>query len=1170
MYNIFTKLIGKGRLCFQPKQLLAMKITFLLLIAGFIQVSAATYAQNVSLNVKNASLADVFTVLHNESGYNFLYDADVLAKTNKVTVSLKKVPLIDALNICFKNQPVTYVVTDKNVVIRKGPEQVINPLTEDAVQTITGTVVDEKGQPMPGVTIKVKGTTTVTSSNADGRFSVKVPDNNAILVFSFIGYATKEAPVTGQPMTIKMVPQVNALTDLVVIGYHEVKQRTTTAAVTVISGKDIEDLPTPSFTQALQGKVTGVNIQNYSGQPGVRNTFTVRGNSALSTNLSEANALSTPLFIIDGVPTNITDLGNYDNTQTDVLAGININDIESIQIEKDAAATAIWGSRGANGVVVIKTKRGRPGKPQVNLDIYGGFSDQPRLMETATGAFERDQKIDFITTQGGVKSISSLPQMLTDSLNPAFNNASNWQSYFYRKASIYNVDLSISGATQETPTHANEINYRLSLNDYNEQGVLYGTGLKRYTFRTNVNYSITPKLGAEVNISLSRVDRQPGLGNDPHTINPLSGFNQPSSLYYVNSTDIARYKGQYNGLRNQDRNDLVTGFLGLHYQILPGLSYKVESSISGNLDDNSFSSPSVLSAQGIATSYENNSNYVSTNIINALSYSTKSEANNHVAAVLIQNFQRDVVNSMNVYGDNVPDDNIKVVQGVPQSSLFASTDQQASSLLSYALQAHYDYKNKYLLDATMRADASSRFGANHKWGYFPSVSAGYILSDDDYLKSVNWISLLKVRASYGVNGDQPSTFYAPYNTYNLTQGYYNGVAMGTPNFNSGNGVTDKNLTWEPTKQLDLGLDAYLFNNRIDITVDYYNKIQSSKYYTFPLAFYTGYTQQTSNSGLSVGNSGFEVNINTHNLPPTSKFQWTTNFNFSFNANKILSLPNGNRTIYATYVDENSGLGINYIFQVGKPLYILNQMIYQGVYNSTAQIPVNPYTGQVLTYFKTYYPVKPGYPIWKDANGDYDVWSDEDKGNAQGDLLPTADPNPKITGGFTNNFTYKSWSLSIGTSFTLKRDIINSLESNQFNNWASGMYNFTNSGIPDLSKLGFWNPALAAANPNGYSAKFPALNPTGAYFYQFFPFSTMFNENGAYLKINYISLGYKLPKKYLEALKITGCRFYATLDNVYTFQKANVPDAEQVNPFGIYDGATYPIPRKLTVGVNVQF
>ncbi|NHA05126.1 SusC/RagA family TonB-linked outer membrane protein [Mucilaginibacter sp. HC2] len=1029
---------------------------------------------------------------------------------------------------------------------------------------ITGTVKGaDDGRPIPGVSVTVKGEKRGLITDSEGKFKISVTPNT-VLRFSFIGFDAKEVDVKEKTViNVSLQPSKNELNNVVVVGYHEIKQRTTTAAITVISGKDIENLPAPSFDIALQGKVTGVNIQNFSGQPGVRNTFTVRGNSALSSNLSEANALSTPLFIIDGVPTSLTDLGNYDNTQTDVLAGININDIESIQIAKDAAATAIWGSRGANGVVTIKTKRATKGKPQINLNVYGGFSDQPKLVETATGSYERNQKLNFLTQQGGVKAIGSLPQMLTDSLNPAFNNATNWQGLFYRKGYIHNVDLSIAGATDA-------INYRFSLNNYDENGVLYGTGFKRYSFRSNIDYQINEKLSTEVNISFSRVDRQPGLGNDPHEVNPLSGFQQPSSLYYTNDTDIARYRGQYDQLRNLDRNDLLTGFIGLHYKILPGLLYKIEGSGSTNMSENQFSSPTTLSAQGIATSYDYSSNYVSANINNVLSYGRKIGTNHNINILVLQNFQRDVVNSKNIYGDNVPNDNIKVVQGVPQASLTASTDYQASSLLSYATQVHYDYKEKYLFDATMRADASSRFGSNHKWGYFPSVSAGYILSDENYLKPVRWISLLKLRASYGVNGDQPSSFYAPYNGYNLTQGYYNGVAMGTPNFNTGNGVTDKNLTWEPTKQFDIGFDGAFFNNRINLTVDYYNKIQSNKYYTFPLAFYTGYTQQTSNSGLSVGNSGIEVNIDTHNLPPSSKFQWTTNFNFSYNKNQIRSLPNGNRTIYATYNDNNSGLGINYIFQVGKPLYMLNQMIYQGVYNSQSQVPVNPFTGQALTYFKGNYPVKPGYPIWFDSNGDYDVWSDEDKGNAQGDLLPTANPNPAITGGFNNNFSYKNFSLGIGMTFTLKRDIINSLLSNQYNNWASGINNFTSSGIPDLSKIGFWDPVLAAKDPAGYKAKYPALNPGGAYFYQFFPFSTMFNENGAYLKITNISLGYKLSKKYLDALGLTGCRFYAVLQNVYTFQKAKVPDAEQVNPFGIYDGATYPIPKKVTLGVNVQF
>lgn len=1035
-------------------------------------------------------------------------------------------------------------------------------LARAQVITVTGTVKSaDDGSPLPGVTVLVSGTKTGASTDKNGMFTLSAP-STSVLKFNFIGFSPKEIDLNGRSvLTVIMKTSQNSLNELVVVGYHTVTEKLTTAAISVISGKDIENLPAPSFDFAIQGKVSGVNVQNFSGQPGVRNTFVVRGNSALSSNLSEANALSSPLYIIDGVPTSLSDLGNFDNTQTDVLAGININDIESIQIAKDAAATAIWGSRGANGVITIITKKAKKGKPQVNLNIYTGFSAQPRLQQTATGSYERSQKLNFLTQQGGQGTVASLPLMLTDSLNPSFNNATNWQGLFYRKAYLHNVDLSIAGATDA-------LNYRFSLNDFDEDGVLYGTGFKRYSFRTNIEYQITKKLKTEVNISYSRLDRLPGLGNNPHAINPLSGFNQPSSFYRVDAADIAAYRGESNQLRNVDRNDLLTGFIGLHYEILPGFMYKLEGSGSTNLDDNQYSSPSTQSAQGIATSYDNSSNYVSTNMNNVLSYSKKFGKDHNFNALLLQNFQRDVVTSTNIYGDNIPNDYIKVVQGTPQSSLSASTDYQASSLLSYATQIHYDYKEKFLFDATVRADASSRFGSNHKWGYFPSVSLGYILTEEKFLKDLDWLNFLKLRGSYGVNGDQPSTFYAPYNSYNLTQGYYNGTAMGTPNYN--NGVTNKNLTWEPTKQVDIGLDAYLLNHRIDVTIDYYNKVQSNKYYTFPLAFYTGYTQQTSNSGLSVGNSGVELNISTHNLSPSSTFKWTSNFNISYNRNKILSLPNGNRTIYATYGDPNSGSGINYIFQVGKPLYILNQMVYQGVYNTQGQVPVNPYTGTLLTYFKGNYPVKAGYPRWKDVNGDYDVWTDEDKGNAQGDLLPTADPNPAYTGGFNNNISYKSWSMAVGTTFTLKRAIINSLQSNQFSNWTNGVYSFANSGIPDLSKLGFWDPAQAAKNPSGYSAKFPALNPSGANFYQFSPFSTMFNENGAYFKITSISLGYKVPQKLLDGLKITSCRFYATLENVLTVQRAKVPDAEQVNAFGIYDGATYPIPKQYTLGVSIQF
>src|ERR1700744_50203 len=265
---------------------------------------------------------------------------------------------------------------------------------------VTGVVKgSDDGKTIPGVSVIIKGNKQGVATDADGKFHISAP-SDAVLKFSFVGYVTKEVKVDGRThIDVTLAASQSELNDVVIVGYHSVKQKTTTAAITVISGKDIEDLPTPSFDQALQGKVPGINIQNYSGQPGVRNTFVVRGKTSISTGFNEANALSTPLFIIDGVPTNLSDMSQFDNTQTDVLAGININDIESIQVQKDAAATAVWGSRGANGVVVITTKKAKKGKPQIELNVYGGFSPRPKLAQTATGSEERNEKIDFLTEQ---------------------------------------------------------------------------------------------------------------------------------------------------------------------------------------------------------------------------------------------------------------------------------------------------------------------------------------------------------------------------------------------------------------------------------------------------------------------------------------------------------------------------------------------------------------------------------------------------------------------------------------------------------------------------------------------------------------------------------------------------------------------------------------------------
>jgi len=1031
---------------------------------------------------------------------------------------------------------------------------------------VTGVIKgSDDGGTLPGVSVSVKGTTKGVISDANGKFSLSVPAN-AVLRFSFIGYLTKEVVVDGKSViNVTLEVSKNDLSDVVVVGYQQVQKKTTTAAITVISGKEIQDLPTPSFDQALQGKVPGLNIQNYSGQPGVRNTFVVRGNTNISSGFNEANALSTPLFVIDGVPTNLSDQAQFDNTQTDVLAGISINDIESIEVQKDAAATAVWGSRGANGVVVIRTKKAKKGKPQIQVNIYGGFTPRPKLAQTASGSEERNEKINFIAQQTNVQPGLGIPQMLTDSLNPSFNNATDWQGLLYRKAYLHNVDLSVAGATDD-------INYRVSMNNYKQDGVLYGTGLNRYTVRSNLSYTPVKKLTVEFNFSLSRVDRQPGLSNSVHGVSPLAGYGLPSSLYYLNANDIAGYKGQFNGLRNLDRNDAVTAYMGLTYRILPGLTFSSNGSISKQSNENQFAAPSTLTASQAAVASDSLSNYTQVNANNILAYN-KTFGNHNVSFTAFQSFERDVSNTLYEYGNYIPNDNIKVVQGVSAGNLTASTNYSGSSLLSFGGQAHYDYKQKYILEAVLRGDASSRFGPGSKWGYFPSVSAAYNIGDEDFIKSLRWIDQFKIRGSWGISGTQSDNYYAPYNPYvvgtttggGTILGYYNGVPVGLPNFSSGSAFTVRDLSWQPTSQVDVGFDASFLDNRIQLTVDYYNKISSKQYYTFPLPFYTGYTQQTSNSDVTIGNKGVEVNLNTRNLAPSSKVQWNTNFNISYNNNKILKLPDGNKSIFYTDPQTNQ----YYVLTVGKPAYVYNQIVYQGVYNTQSQVPINPLTGALLTYFKQNYPVKPGYPIWKDANGDYDVWPDEDNGNPKGDLAPTGNPNPSFTGGFTNTVSYKGFTVSVNTSFTLGRTIINTLKQQQLNNYASGIINFASTGIPDLNQLGFWNAALAKADPNGYKAKLPALNPNSS-FYQYSPWTSLYNENGNYFKINSISVGYRIPKKYTDALGVTGCRLYFTANNIAVFQKATVPDAEQVTPYGDYDGTTYPIPKAYTLGIDVQF
>lgn len=1059
-----------------------------------------------------------------------------------------------------------------------------------AQQKLTGIVKDKDGNPLKGSTVSEKGVSkNATRTDDAGHFSLTLQGSAKSLVITNVGFKRQEVSV-GQRTSVEVVlaEDASALADVVIVGVQRQSKRTTTASVTSVLAKDVENLPAPSVDQLLQGRVAGLNVQIGSGEPGVAPTIVVRGNSRVSTNISDENiaqahALSGPLYVIDGVPTNPEDISNnIDATGTNYLAGININDIESIDVQKDAAATAAWGSRGANGVIYIRTKRGRSAKPEFRVNVYGGITQRPQLLPTVTGAAERAQKMDLINQYATPAQLASLPQILTDRFNPSFNNATDWQGLFYRPGNVKNVDATISAGTEN-------VSYRISMNYYDEKGIIQSFGFTRYSVRGNFDFKISPKLNSQFIVALSKNDRQRGMkynGNsDDNT--PVSGSAQPSSFYRLTGFDSSNFTGLYSKLRNKNVNDLYNASLTLNYTVLPELRYTFQGAANISTSNRDYFQPSNIDAVSVVNGGTAQPSYAESDkgtystyfLSNALNFNKRiTTAASHVHNFVLtgsQQFSADVSSSNMVGGYNVPSNNIQVVSGVPQSDLVGNlknkpgtySDYAASALLSFAGQVQYDYDGKYLLYGSYRGDASSRFGENTKWGYFPAVGAGWIVSDEGFMNKVKGVvNYFKLRGSYGISGLNSGNFYAPYNSY-VIPGTYNGSVAIQPSYT--NGLTKNNLSWTKTIQKNIGIETQFFNSRVSLTVDAYDKLSKDDYYTFQLPFYTGFQSIEFNAhDLWVSNKGLDVTLATRNLSRKSPLQWNSQLTVSYNKNAIAKLPNNNRT----FVVEDA-YGASRIYAVGQPIYEMFQLKYLGVYNKQSEIPFNRITGNVVTYFKGNHKVVPGDPIWLDVNDIGDVWPDENNGAQYGDRIPTGDPNPKFTGGFVNDFTYKNFSLSVISIFTWKRDVINTFFQRQISNvvggYSSSIYTFAANRLPDLSKLNYWTPQKAKDNPD-YKADFPSLNPFGPSYYQYIPISSQFNEDGSYFKIKNVVLGYQLPKSLINRAKLAGARVYAIVDNIATFKNSTMPNPELVDQLGNYTGGLYPTPTKFTLGVDIQF
>lgn len=1027
-------------------------------------------------------------------------------------------------------------------------------------QTVTGTVNDEKGLPLDGVTVTVKGTKVSTFTNDKGKFSI-VAAATAILELTNVGYETKTVSVNNQTdLTISLTATESRMDEVVVIGYQKVIRKKNTSAVSSISGKEIANLPAASFDQLMQGRLAGVNVQNFTGEPGAAPSVQVRGTTTMSREYDGYMVTNQPLYVVDGIPQPAQD--NYtpgQGTGTNFIAGINPQDIESIDVLRDASAAAIYGSRAANGVILITTKRGQNTEPRVNLSVYTGFTQRPELRNTTLGVTERRQKMELLNDLYATERLTrdqmrNMPILLTDSLNPAFNGNTDWQEMFYRVGRINNADLSLSGGGLGGMT------YRFSTGYYNEEGIVKATGFTRYSLMLNLSAkALNQKLTINPIIAYARTDRARGAGGAVG----LSATTMPSSLYNLDPARKEFMLGRYNSNLDENQDGRLTVNLNLSYEFTKHLVLSSQSSYIVKNSRRDQSMPSELNGYSGNSSSSFADVTMNARTSNFLTYNNSFSKHN-IMSMVGMDVEYNQFKPLSASGWGGVSDQIQTVGGFIQQNMSAYSDYQAHSLVSYYGRLVYDYDSRYILSAVLRSDGSSRYGPNNKWGSFPSASAAWLITEESFMKNnTSALTLLKLRGSYGAAGKLPNMNYLSYNLYSVNAGgyfgsnavSYNGVPAIMPNFN--NGVAQPDISWERSKEWNVGLETEFLNGKYQVMFDVYNREGSSIMMDVLLPLTTGYTLARTNTN-AVRNAGAELVIAATPLKRDGPVNWFSRLNVSYNKNTVMSLPNSGRDI----IFHVGSFDKTHILSVGRPINTFYMYKTNGVFSTVNDIPVNPLTGERIGVGGTN-AYKPGDMWFVDLDGDYLINPFETDVNP--DKLPYGDPNPKFTGGWTNNFTYKNFNLGIFTTFTFGRDVLNTFDADMFENLSGSgdMAYFASLSTPDFSKINMWRKP-------GDRADFPAY-PMSSYRYYFVRGQTFWLENGNYVRIKSINLSYDLPGKLINKWKLGQVRFYGVMDNVFMFQASKrLPDAEAVDGYGVYSGGGYPIPKKYTIGIQLQF
>lgn len=1173
---ILTKMIHQTNL-FMSKLLKSNgRLMAILVFALVCALSVTAQEKRISLDFNKRPLRTVLAEIEKQSDQNFSFNSSLIDQYKEVTISVKNASFQTVLSKLSEATGLSYNrVTDDVVTVTKKNEPASKKPSKK-VFTLKGLITDESNEPLIGATILAKGTNNGASTDITGGYTLNNIKAGDVLVVSYVGYHSKTVTVKDNaPLNIQLAQSANNLDEVVVIGYGTQRKRDVTTAISSVKGSDLADLPANSIEQAIVGKMAGVQVTQGTGMPGGGTQIKVRGTGTVT-------AGSDPLYVVDGVP--LSDLsGDGTGTQINPLGGIDMNDVESIEVLKDASAASIYGSRGANGVILITTKQGSQGRPKVSYSGFAGWQNSTKkidmlgaydfarlvydahnnayldLLESKglTGSIEDDNATRLIK-MGAKAGTTNVTYLVPDELMPYINGETgltdtDWQDEVLRNGFTTKHSLSVNGGT-------NGVTYFISGNYAKENGIIINSGQETFGGRANINVKYNNiKFGVNANISHMRYDLVPT--DDRFTKETImSSALAMAPIFPVYNEDGTYNFDNYNWSNKQqavinpvalaiEREDLmkrnkVMGKAYFNWRIIKGLNFKTEFSTNWNSYRREIYRPSTLPTSVNKVPPSNPEGTVRTKDAlswtweNTLNFNRKFNGVHDVNAVLGQSLQKENIEASRITGNGYPNDLVHTLNSSTMALNWDSS-RQCWTLASVFARAQYNYDNKYLVSASLRADGSSRFGENNRWGYFPSVSAGWYLSEENWLKEQTWLDALKLRASYGVSGNFSIGNYEYYSL--LTQDNY---VLG-----SGDGILDTglypstignpDLGWEKTAMANVGLEIGLFN-MLRLEVDLYNSDTSNMLLDVPVPYLSGFATTLQNRG-KVNNKGFEITLGTSNQ--FGDFHWTNNFNFAMNRNRVVDLGGVNEIVTIN----NSVL--YFVTRVGEPIGNYYTLVTDGVFMNEDELKrAADRNDHSIAYVEG---AKVGDFKFIDQDGD-GVITDNDK-KIVGNYAP------KFTYGYSTQMSYRWFDLSASIQGVYGNKIAN-INKRYIDNMEGSINCMTDALNRYIDENNPGNGLTVQANRS-------ATGKNGT-------ISTWHIEDGSYLRIRDITFGVSMPKQWMKKIGVDKFRIYFTTYNPFTFTKYsgyNPEVSNNRNPLtpGV-DYGTYPVAKSFVFGLNLNF